>query len=307
MTASVIIPVTITDAMLSSTTVPETDFTAWNAATSYTVGTKVMRAVSGVHKNFQNLIAGVDATLPENATTGTTPRWLDLGATNPWAMFDSKVGTVTTVATSMTVVLRPGAISGLAFMELVGRTVTVTMKNAPGGTVVYSKTVTLDGTIIGSFFEWFFNDYVQKTDIILTDLPSQYTSPELTITISTTSGNVGCGVCTMGKVVNIGATEYGATLGITDYSAKTTDTYGNVIITKRAYSKRANYKLWTAKTDFTNIFRTLASIRSTPCVYIATEEDGYEPLVVYGFYKDFSIEVSYPDVHMSSLEVEGLI
>ena len=111
----IIEPHTVTDVMLVSSTVPETDYAAWNAATSYTVGTKVIRTTT--HKVYENLIAGVDATLPENATGGATPRWLDLGATNSWAMFDDKVGTATTSASTLTVVLDPGSISGIGLLE----------------------------------------------------------------------------------------------------------------------------------------------------------------------------------------------
>ena len=60
----------------ANTALPESDFPAWAAATSYTVGTKVIRATT--HRIYQSLIAGVDATLPENAPS----RWLDVGPTN---------------------------------------------------------------------------------------------------------------------------------------------------------------------------------------------------------------------------------
>ena len=159
MTMKVIKPTVITDAMFVSSTIPETDYTAWNAATSYTVGQKVMRGVTGIHRNFENLIAGVDATLPELATTGATPRWLDLGATNRWAMFDNKVGTVSSASTSFNTVLTPGSISGVAALGLTGRTLQIQMKNTVGGTVVYSNTVNLDGTIVTSFYDWFYEDY----------------------------------------------------------------------------------------------------------------------------------------------------
>lgn len=308
MTTSVIVPVTVTDAVLYSTSVPETDFAAWNAATSYTVGTKVTRAVSGVHKNFQNLIAGVDATLPEVAALQASPRWLDIGATNAWAMFDQKVGTVTTVASPLTVVLKPATgIGGLSLMGLIGKTANVTLKSATGGTTVYSESISLDGTIITSFFDWFFEDYVQKTELALTDLPAQYTSPELTVQITSTAGNVGVGVLAVGKVVDIGNAVYGAKLGIVDFSRKDVDAFGNYVLTKRAYSKRMTLSLLTDKSDFSRIFRAMAGIRATPAVFIATEKVGYESLIVYGFYKDFNIEVSYPQHHMCSLEIEGLI
>jgi hypothetical protein len=306
MTMSIIKPVTLTDAMLVSSTAPETDYTAWNAATNYTVGTRVLRSVSGVHKNFENLIAGVNATLPELATTGATPRWLDLGANNRWAMFDTKVGTKTSLASPLTVVINPGSITGLALLELTGKQAVISVKSATGGTVVYTKTVSLDGTIISSFYDWFFEDYAQLTDLTLTDLPGQYTSCELTVSITGTS-TVGIGVCHFGKVYAIGSTQYGASVGIISYSQKTVDAFGNTTVTKRANSKRNTLSLMTAKSDFNRNYRLLASLDGIACIYIGTEAQGYEPLIVYGFYKDFSIVVEYFSTHLTNLEIEGLI
>jgi len=299
---SIIKPNYLTDAMLTSSTVPETDYAAWAAATNYTLGTRVMRAVSGLHKNYENLIAGVNASTPETAPT----RWLELGPTNRWAMFDSAVGTSTTIASNLTVVMRPGATGGLALLELIGRQVEITMKTAPGGTVIYSKIVVLDGTLISSFYDWFYTDYSQLGDVVLTDLPVHYVSNELTISI-TGSSAVSCGVCHFGEVIEVGQTQYGASVGIVDYSRKSVDAFGNYSITKRAFSKRSDLKLITPAGQFNRIFRSLASVRSTPCVYVGTEELGYEPLIVYGFYKDFSIDVAYASDHLCNLSIEGLI
>ena len=307
MTMKVIKPTNITDTMFVSSSIPETDYTAWNAATSYTVGQRVMRAVTGVHRNFENLIAGVNATLPELATTGATPRWLDLGATNRWAMFDSKVGTVSSASTSFNTVLTPGSISGIAALGLTGRTLQVQMKSTVGGAVVYSKTVNLDGTIITSFYDWFFEDYQQLSDVTLTDLPSQYTAPEVTFTLSTTAGAVSCGTFSLGKVYTLGLSQYGATVGIISYSVKSTDVFGNTTVVKRQNSKRNNLKLMTDKVLFNRTYRLLADLDSVPCVYIGAEALGYEPLIVYGFWKDFSIDVSYPTMNLTNIEIEGLI
>lgn len=307
MTMKVIKPTTIADTMFVSSSIPETDYTAWNAATSYTVGQRVMRAVTGVHRNFENLIAGVNATLPELATTGATPRWLDLGATNRWAMFDNKVGTVSSASTSFNTVLTPGSISGVAALGLTGRTLQIQMKSTVGGTVVYSNTINLDGTIITSFYDWFFEDYQQLSDVTLTDLPSQYTSPEVTFTLSSTAGTVSCGTFSLGKVYTLGLSQYGATVGIISYSVKSTDVFGNTTVVKRQNSKRNNLKLMTDKALFNRTYKLLADLDSVPCVYIGAEALGYEPLIVYGFWKDFSIDVSYPTMNLTNIEIEGLV
>lgn len=306
MTMKVIKPTIITDAMFVSSTIPETDYPEWNAATSYTVGQRVMRAVSGVHRNFENLIAGVNATLPELATTGATPRWLDLGATNRWAMFDSKIGTVSSVTMDLTQVLTPGSISGLAALGLTGRTLQVQVKDVTGGTVVYDKTVSLDGTLITSFYDWFFEDYQQLSDVTLTDLPSQYYNPEVTFKILGSS-TVGCGTYTLGKTYTLGQSQYGATVGIISYSVKQADVFGNITVVKRQNSKRNNLKLMTDKTLFNRTYKLLADLDSVPCIYIGAEALGYEPLIVYGFWKDFSIDVSYPTMNLTNIEIEGLV
>ena len=79
------------------------------------------------------------------------------------------------------------------------------------------------------------------------------------------------------------------------------------MIVPRAYSKRGSFTLMTTLGSFNRIYRTLASLRATPCVYIGTEEAGYEPLLIYGFFSSFGIEITYPNYHLCSLEIEGLI
>lgn len=56
-------PVTVTPAMLTSS-VPETDYTEWAAATAYTSGQYVIRASQ--HKVYRRVISGTTATVPES-------------------------------------------------------------------------------------------------------------------------------------------------------------------------------------------------------------------------------------------------
>lgn len=303
MTMSIIKPNMLTDDMLTSSTATEDDFPAWAGATAYLEGDKVIRV--STHRIYERLIAGTTATAPELDTTN----WLDIGPTNRWRMFDQAVGTATSVEGDLTVVMRPGAVSGIALLELAGKEVQITMKDAPGGTVIYERTVTLDGTEIGSFYDWFYKEYEQLGDVVLTDLPIHFVSNELTVSITGASefAIVECGVCHFGEAVDIGRTQEGASVGIIDYSKKTVDAFGNYSITQRAFSKRADLNLLTDKNDFNRIFKALAAIRSTPCVFIATEAEGYAPLIVYGFYKDFSIVVAYTQHHLCNLSIEGLI
>jgi hypothetical protein len=294
-------PTIVTDAMLTSSTVPETDYPEWSAATAYVAGNTVIR--SATHRIYECLINHTNA-VPEDNLTGTA-KWLDIGPTNRWAMFDDVVGTETQLSSELTVVLRPGAISGIAFMELTGKDIEITLKDAPAGSTAYHRLISLDGSIITSFYDWFFQPYEQMTDFVLTDLPFHYDSPELTITI--TSVNVACGACKFGEVIDLGDAEYGVTAGITDYSRKERDTFGRYLIVERSFSKRADFKIVIEPSHFNRIHRALARVRATACVWIGVDGPGFEPLLIYGFYKDFSIDIAYPSFYYCNIELEGLI
>lgn len=300
-TMKVIRPTDITDAMLVSSTAPETDYPAWVPGTTYAIGDKCIR--TSTHRIYERITAGAGTVAPELDKTN----WNDIAPTNRWAMFDNVVGTKTAVTSPLTVVMEPGGVSGVALMELAGRSLSVSMKDKSGGSIVYSRTVSLDGTAITSFFDWFFRPYEQQTSVVFSDLPLQFQTPELTISVTATAGNAECGVCKVGETVEIGGTEYGAKSGITDYSKKEADAFGNYSVVERSFSKRMELSVITEAADYTKVSRLLAGLRAKPCVWMATDSAGYEPLVVYGFYKDFSISVAYASIHYCSIEIEGLI
>lgn len=294
-------PHVITDAMLISSSLSENDYPEWKSTTTYAIGDYVMRA--SLHKVFRRLVAGQTPTAPESDPV----TWLDSGPTNKWAPFDDVVGTLATGPSPLTYTLSTGFTDSLALFELHGRYVDISVKDGAGGKVVYSRTIDLEVSYVEDIYDWFFGELDVRTDLVLTDLPGQYGSSEITVTVRTITGPASLGVLKPGLSTSLGETQYGARVGIDDYSRKDRDEFGNVTILQRAYSKRGSFTLETSLGSFNKIFRLLADVRATPCVYIGTEEDGYEPLLIYGFFTSFDIEVTYPDYHLCSLEIEGLI
>lgn len=304
MTFQIIVPTQITDAMLVSSTVPEPDTgdgTLWNSGTTYAADALVYIN----HRRYQSVISG---NIGRNPITDTNPvpAWVYLGPTNRWAAFDNEIGTISTGASPMTIVLSPGAISGVALFELNAISAVVTMRDEAGGTIVYEREIDLDGSIIDDIYDWFFADAELLRDVVLTDLPGSYTENELKLELNG-SGNVSIGAFLVGKIVDIGETQTGASVGIIDYSRVTRDPdFGKVTIQRRAYSKRGNFSVMCDPADFNRNYRTFVSIRSTPCVFIGTEAYGYEPLLIYGIYRDFAIEVEYISKHLCTVQVEGM-
>ena len=305
LTASMIVPTVITDAMLVSCTTaePAAGEVLWDAATSYTVGDVAIRTTT--HRQYECLIAGVNATLPESSTTGVTPRWLDIGPSNRWAQFDKKIGTATTSTGNLTTVIKPGSAEGLALLDLVGRSVDVIVKTDTGGVVVLTRTIDLDGSIIGSVYDWMFTDFVQKRNAILTDLPGQYPSMEITVTVNSTTG-AEVGVLAVGWSSTIGATEYGAGAGIINYGKVSDDGFGNRTWIEGDWANRVILPLIANTSDFNRLHRQLAAVRSTPCIYIGSSLDSMEPLVCYGVFRDLYITVPNNPTIALNLEIDGM-
>lgn len=306
MSFQIIVPTQITDSMLVSSSVPEPspgDGTLWSSATAYAVDALVYIS----HRRYQAAVANTNRNPLTDVSTPTVPAaWVYLGPTNRWAAFDDEIGTITTGASPLTMVLRPGPVSGIALFELNAAKAKITMRDQPGGTVIYQKEIDLDGSVIDDFYDWFFAGYEPLRDVVLTDLPGSYTENELTLEL-TGSGDVSIGVFLPGGIVTVGETQTGASVGIIDYSRVTRDpNFGKVTIQKRAYSKRGTFAIMCDPADMNRNYRTFASIRSTPCVFIGTDEYGYEPLLIYGIYRDFAIEVEYKSKHLCTVQVEGM-
>jgi hypothetical protein len=296
----VIKPVTVTPAMILSSNATEA-YAIWSAGTTYAKNAKVDH---GIHY-FNSLV---------NANTGNDPDtsptfWENIGPDNKHAMFDGQVSTETTKATSpLTVTVGAGIVNSVGLIGLTGSSVTIAVRDNGASPPVYSRTVALDGTIILDWYMYFFEPFVQLGEVVLTDLPP-YLNGQITMTLSG-GGAVAIGEFILGTVYTLGdeALDQGATIGIIDYSRKDTDPdTGVTTFTRRAFSKRMSGQFLVDNIDMNGVQRILADIRAVPSVYIGSEDTTYAPLVVYGFYRDFSIDIAYPTKSWCRVEVEGLV
>jgi len=276
-------------------------YAAWSSATTYAKDALVIYQThiykSLVNTNLNNIPSVVGSTF-----------WTDMGPDNTHAMFDGQISTVTTSSTPLTVVISTGIINSCALLGLVGSTAKVYMTDGATSKVVYTKSKSLDGTVLLDWYMYFFEPFVQKGDVVLTDLPP-YNSGYL-VMVLTSGSTVAIGELMIGTVYSLGDydLEQGATIGIIDYSTKDTNTTtGVTTFTKRAFAKRMSGQFLVDNGSINGVQRILSDIRAVPSVFIGSELTDYSPLIVYGFYRDFSIDISYPTKSFCRLEVEGLI
>jgi hypothetical protein len=293
----IIRPTTITDAILTSSTVAETDYAAYNAATTYALGDRVI-VTTGVHKIYESLQAGnVGHAVTDDSW------WLEISATNRWKVFDGKIADQTSNATSINYVLAPGAIDAIALLNMDATSVQITLTDPTYG-VVYDQTIDLVSTSnVVDGYTYFFEPIIRRTALALLDIPP-YSAASGSITIANTGGTAKVGEIVLGRQSDIGETEYGPSIGIIDYSKKEADTFGNYIVLERAYSKRISCQLFLLNGKVDEVVRQLELYRATPLVWVAAED--FSSLIVYGFYKSFDIVIPGPTVSNCSLEIEGL-
>lgn len=297
-------PITINDSNLTSSNVPETDYTAWNSGTTYAIGDKVIRTTSTTHRIYESLRNSNTNNTPEDNLTGTTPYWLDIAPTNKYAMFDGLVGTATTQANNITVTIAAGKIDSVALLDLTAASVRIVATSVLGGGTVYDKTSSLIlGTGSTGWYSYFTSDLVRRNNFLATDIPS-FTDLIVTIYILDPFANVSCGVCVLGKYKDLGYTQTKFTASIIDYSRKDVDAFGNFTITKRRFSKRFTGNVFLPPGNSDTVVRTLTDVRSTAIVWIG--DDNFDSTFIYGYYREFEVMVEYDHISWCNITIEGL-
>jgi hypothetical protein len=269
-TMQLLAPIAITDAGLVASSVSETDYAAWSNSLSYGKGARVILAAT--HRVYESAVDGNAGADP----AGTSGKWLDIGPTNRWAMFDQALGSATSAQGSIVVTITAATIGAIALLDVAGATVRV-------------QTASYDRTIP-----------VGAGAITFLDLPPATTRATVTIT---GAGTVSVGTLLAGKVVGLGITEASPTAGITDYSRKVVDDFGEVTVVPRAWAKKMDGKTLVTTSAIDAVFARLAAVRATPALWIGHE--GIDSLTIYGFVRDFALQVGETLSNLS-LSIEGL-
>lgn len=290
----IIPPITIADAQLVSSTVAEDDAPAYAAGATYALGDK---AVSS-HRVYESAQA---------ANTGHSVLdptwWIDLGPTKRWAPFDAAVGTYCTGASPVEIVLAPGQnTNAVALLDLAGVD-TVRVRSTVGSTTVYDQTADLRASrVVASWYDYFFGSLDIATQAIFDNIP---VSASNWLTVTCTGPAPSLGVLAVGLQREFAQAQYGTSIGIIDYSAKQTDTFGVTSVVERAYAKRAQVSTALPRGQVDAFTRLLASLRATPAIWRV--DDVEEVLTIYGWVRDWTQTIAYPTLVTGDMTLEGLI
>lgn len=273
----------------------------WASGTTYAAGDVIIDLrTHHAYESLQGSNTGKDP------TTGANPTWwLDLGATNRWAMFDLSNSSVSSAAEEIDATVMPGTMCDtVALLNMTASQVQVIVTSVTGGGTVYDQT--FDMTDPGQITDWrkyFFEPLTYKSDLIVTDLPP-YSDMVIRVIATYSGGIAQIGAFITGMAGDLGDTVYGASSGIIDYSRKEADDFGNYTFVERTYSKTGQFRIVVPNTVLDSVFTRLARLRATPVLYRGSGD--YASTWIFGFYRNMETVIEHPQNSALNLEIEGL-
>lgn len=303
-------------ALGSSTSPPETDTNAWTdlgpidlpwkTGVAYVVGDTRIRHTT--HRKYKCAVAHTSAgTLPEADPT----RWVDVGPSSRFAPFDWYTSTPAVSLGTQTWVLLPGYFNAVALYGAVGSQYTITLKDAPGGTTLYTATGYLYEDPAG-WYEYLFGPVRPLSKLVKTGLPIR-PNAELTVTLTAAATEtVQLGMLVVGDYVPlIGAGQWGGTLhGSTaepvTYSYINTAEDGTTTVVRRHAGTNIRARVALPRSELDYALQTMQRVLDQPVAWVATSKPGYQGLTAFGL---GSAVGTYDSHNTASIEilVKGLI
>lgn len=277
-----------------------TTYQTYSVGATYASGDRVIDI--SAHLVYESLVNG-NVGNPLSQPT----KWKAIGPTNAWAMFDTLRSTATIAPNGvLIVVVTPGTrVDSLALLGLSGAT-TANIQLTVGGLVKYSKTADLNLRFVSNWYDYFFAPFKTKDSAVFFDIPP-YTNGVITISLTNPTGSVACGACVIGMQVSIGDVEYGAESDVLNFSTVERSTDGAAEFNPSRNVPKTISTIWLDK-QFVDTARDLrASLNASTAVWAGLDDDSheyFEALLILGFYRRFTIDLSYPNQAKISLELE---
>lgn len=313
---SILVPVDVTNTagVLSSVTsngtaLAEDPNPAWASGTTYAAGARVyLASTHRVYESVQAGNVGKDPSLAANQynASGVATWWIDVGPTNKYAMFDGLITSQTAATSPLVIKLTPGAFNGFALFGIDADSFSVTVKDAPGGNVIYSEPTTpLEGSTPGDYYEYFFDRFKPLTQFIRSDI-EPYGSSEITLTLNKGSGQVKLGMFAIGDLRPAGIPQRDAKVEPQDFSYFKQDAFGNSSVKKRANATGMSISCVMDIAEAGTILDTVKEVLGVPVVVVGSTKTMYEWLTVFGLISGSMTPNPYPYVNLS-ITVKGFI
>lgn len=285
--------------LISSNIATDSDgYSEYSSISTYAVNSYVIltKEIDGIterfpHKIYKSL---------QNGNTGKYPPdnlswWQDEGGTNRYKMFDEFIDTQTVNPNSIDVVVNAFNCDKLALFNLDAIEIEITLTDMDFSTVVLSE-----------IFDLSLGGGEYKKDIVVPLLV--YPNAQLRVQIKNPSSNAKAGIIIIGYSEEIGTTQFGIKPGIIDYSIKSTNDYGQTILSVGAWAKDLDLEFQLEPWQLDFVYDILVEARGKN-ILIECNENGtdYEMLNLYGFFKSWKINLKNNVIFFGSANYQGVI
>lgn len=299
----IIKPIAMTDALLTASNVAENDHGAWAAGTTYAALDRVIDTAT--HRIYESV---QDGNLGNDPTVDDGTWWLEISATNRWKAFDGVLADQTENAGTITYsITTDQLVTGIAFFNLNAAQVRVRVFDTDTAKVYDTTLDLVDDIDIVDWFSFFTTDLDEYKTLAMfadfTALPGY----RIDITIGDGTGTAAVGEISLGKIVTLGETHEGTSIGLKSFSTKEQDSFGNWSIVSRAKSDPVSFTFSMKANDAARVKRVLDSLRDTAAVYFAHEDLVADYAAIsFGLFQDYDIPLRKGGVSTVALEIEGL-
>lgn len=301
----VVKPIEIIDSTFDSSTIAEPD----SGETTWTPGTRLLgeRFINTTTHRIYEVVADPSTTDdPVDGVNATPATWVNVAATNKWAMFDAINSTQSTETTQLVIVLTPGELfnsaSGFKIEDVTAINITV---NDPSAGEVYNVDLDMvDNSEVIDWYFYYFSPIVRISSFALLDLPA---FPLATITMTVDGGDIKFGNFIIGPQITLGVANHGTSVQLLDFSRTETDSFGNKVVIPGRTSKLVNFDVTILKTKVSFVFNTLAALTTIPSVWIGGIGGTDDATLVFGYYRDYQDNIISPTITDATITVEGVV
>ena len=322
----------VTPDFLISSTLPASSESEWSSSGTYSENdiVKVSKSEDGTEDiapiNIYKKTSTSDNPYPPN-DDGTN--WLNLGATNRWAMFDqyvlsssaSTVAATSTVPSEFTVEIDSGNANYIGLFNLNCSKIYLEYKKSTGVYQEFNETNFPNVKEIQNYYpyefqrdtqswlDYLFGDFIWKRDIVFPIQWDKVSSIRIKFENSAEGQFAECGMCVVGQSYYVGETQYGASSGILSFSRKDRNEYtGYTYLKKGNSAKKMDIDVMIDNSKYNRIHSIMSSADGLPIILQGNNSGtGFEPFMVYGFLASFDMTVKYPKKSLCTIEAEGLI
>ncbi len=226
--------------------------------------------------------------------------WEDLGYTNKYKCLDKSLSSQTTHDGDIEMSFILHKVDEIHLLNIFGTSVNV--KVTSENEVIYNESTTLRSKDGGTFYNWVFNPFVYRNKISI-NLPISF-EVKIDIKIVAQENVAEIGLLGIGRSEFVGATLYGASLGMLDFSKKKVSDKGELYLKQGNYKATNNLTIEIPVGLTDSVYQTLIDYRAVPVIF---RSGVYDSLTIFGIYNKFNIAVTNPSISRMSIDLEALI